>query len=175
MASPLPVLDRITIATPCHASWEAMRGEGPVRFCGACRLHVYDLSGMTRAEAESLLARTEGRLCVRFFRRADGTILTQDCPEGLRAAARRRLRWALGRAAAGLALVLGSVALGGGCRPENGVLRGSRAREVPGLRQILDWIDPPPVIQGKIAMGAPLPPVAPPPPPEGETMGDVTR
>ena len=27
----------------------------------------------------------EGRLCVRFYTRADGTVLTQDCPVGLRA------------------------------------------------------------------------------------------
>jgi len=40
---------------------------------------------MTTQEAEDLLRRTEGRLCVRFYRRSDGTILTGNCPVGLRA------------------------------------------------------------------------------------------
>jgi hypothetical protein len=40
---------------------------------------------MTKAEAESLIQATEGRLCIKFYRRADGTILTQNCPVGLRA------------------------------------------------------------------------------------------
>ncbi len=44
---------------------------------------------MTRSEAESLIARTEGRLCVRFYRRHDGSIITRDCPVGLRAIRRR--------------------------------------------------------------------------------------
>ncbi len=53
-----------------------MIGGDRVRFCGQCQLNVYNLSAMSRYEAESLIARTEGRLCVRFFRRKDGSILT---------------------------------------------------------------------------------------------------
>jgi hypothetical protein len=44
---------------------------------------------MTRSDAEYLIARTEGRLCVRFYRRGDGSIITKDCPVGLRAICRR--------------------------------------------------------------------------------------
>jgi hypothetical protein len=66
-----------------------MAGNDRRRFCGQCQLNVYNLSGMTKREAEELLNQTEGRLCVRFYRRADGTILTQDCPVGLRALKRR--------------------------------------------------------------------------------------
>jgi len=40
---------------------------------------------MTRQQAEDLILRTEGRLCVRFYRRADGTILTRNCAVGLQA------------------------------------------------------------------------------------------
>ncbi|HWW74152.1 MAG TPA: hypothetical protein VNZ44_02080, partial [Pyrinomonadaceae bacterium] len=54
-----------------------------------CELHVYNLSGMTRREAEALVANTEGRLCVRFYRRDDGTILTRNCPVGFAALKRR--------------------------------------------------------------------------------------
>jgi hypothetical protein len=66
-----------------------MIGSERMRFCGACNLNVYNLSGMTRSEAESLIARNEGRLCVRFYRRFDGSIITKDCPVGLRAIQRR--------------------------------------------------------------------------------------
>jgi hypothetical protein len=66
-----------------------MMGNERVRFCGQCSLNVYNLSSMTRADAEHLIARTEGRLCVRFYRRRDGSIITKDCPVGLRALGRR--------------------------------------------------------------------------------------
>ncbi|HEX7289229.1 MAG TPA: carboxypeptidase-like regulatory domain-containing protein [Candidatus Angelobacter sp.] len=61
-----------------------MAGDERVRFCSECTLNVYNLSEMTRREAEQLIATHEGRLCVRFYRRADGTIITQNCPRGLR-------------------------------------------------------------------------------------------
>jgi hypothetical protein len=84
-------LSRVKIASPCTADWESMVGDARRRFCSQCELNVYNLSQMTKREAEELLNQTEGRLCVRFYRRADGTILTQDCPVGLRAL-RRRLK-----------------------------------------------------------------------------------
>jgi hypothetical protein len=86
-------LDRVKIAAPCNADWDQMfsfEGER-VRFCSQCNLNVYNLSNMTRNEANTLLARTEDRLCVRFYRRADGTVLTENCPVGLRAFKRRAL------------------------------------------------------------------------------------
>ena len=82
-------LDHVRIAAPCKADWDQMIGNERVRFCGQCSLNVYNLSGMTRSDAESLIARTEGRLCVRFYRRFDGSIITKDCPVGLRAIRRR--------------------------------------------------------------------------------------
>src|SRR6266571_2563781 len=85
-------LNNVQVATPCPAEWEVMIGTERVRFCGQCQLNVYDLSSMSRREAESLIARTEGRLCVRFYRRRDGSIITQDCPVGLRALKRRAQR-----------------------------------------------------------------------------------
>jgi len=48
-------------------------------------LNVYNISELSRIEAETLIASSEGRLCARLFRRADGTVLTKDCPVGLRA------------------------------------------------------------------------------------------
>jgi len=90
MADEAPFLESLKVAAPCPADWEQMKGDARVRHCGSCRLNVYNLSAMTRREAEALVRRTEGRLCVRFYRRADGTVLTADCPVGL-AAVRRRI------------------------------------------------------------------------------------
>ena len=78
-------IDRLRIATPCPVSWEQMTGDDRVRFCDHCSLHVYNISALSRIEAETLIASTEGRLCARLYRRADGSVLTKDCPVGLRA------------------------------------------------------------------------------------------
>jgi hypothetical protein len=59
-----------------------MFGNERMRFCADCKLNVYNLSGMTGDEAENLITNAEGRLCVRFYRRLDGTIITQNCPVG---------------------------------------------------------------------------------------------
>ncbi len=82
-------LGRVRVAAPCAASWAEMRGDDRVRFCDQCGLNVYNLSGMTRREAERLVAGRDERLCVRFYRAADGTVLTRNCPVGLRALRRR--------------------------------------------------------------------------------------
>lgn len=78
-------LRHLEIASPCTVPWENMRGGDNIRFCGKCRLNVYNLSGMSRREAEAAVGRREGRVCVRFYRRPDGTVLTKEC--GARAAA----------------------------------------------------------------------------------------
>ena len=91
----LPLLDRIQVASPCTARWEDMVGDERVRRCAECNLNVHNFSAMTRDEAEGVLAGlAHGRVCGWFYRRADGTVLTQDCPVGVarvRAAARRAL------------------------------------------------------------------------------------
>ena len=75
-------LENIRIASPCSTSWDEMYGDDRKRFCGDCELNVYNLSGMTRDEAEALVTNADGRLCVRYYQRADGSIITQDCPIG---------------------------------------------------------------------------------------------
>src|SRR6267143_1378930 len=82
-------LDLVKVAAPCSADWDQMIGNDRARFCGQCNLNVYNLSSMTKFEAESFIARNEGRLCVRFYRRADGSIITENCPVGLRAIRRK--------------------------------------------------------------------------------------
>jgi hypothetical protein len=61
-----------------------MEGDERVRYCGTCKLNVYNLSELSAREAEQLILKKEGNLCVRFFRRKDGTVITQDCPVGVR-------------------------------------------------------------------------------------------
>ncbi len=87
-------LDNIKVASPCSQDWDAMIGNERKRYCGECKLNVYNLSGMSRVDAENLITNNEGRLCVRFFRRADGTVLTQDCPVGWRAVKMRMTKTA---------------------------------------------------------------------------------
>ena len=82
-------LNNLKIASPCSANWDEMLGNERSRHCGDCQLNVYNLSGMTRTEAENFLINAEGRVCVRFFKRADGTVLTKDCPVGWQAIKRR--------------------------------------------------------------------------------------
>jgi len=98
------VLDRIRVATPCPAIWHEMSGDDRVRYCDSCRLHVYNISEMSRREAAEIIATTEGRICARIYRRADGTMITRDCPVGLLAVGRR-----LARMATAAAVVLTSI------------------------------------------------------------------
>jgi len=85
-------LNNVRVASPCNTDWNEMIGNERRRFCGQCNLNVYNLSDMSRAEAERLVAQNEGRLCVRFYQRRDGTIITDNCPVGLRAIRRRLSR-----------------------------------------------------------------------------------
>jgi hypothetical protein len=82
-------LNNLKVASPCSANWDEMIGNERQRHCGDCQLNVYNISGMTRTEAENFLVNAEGRVCVRFFKRADGTVLTKDCPVGWKAIKRR--------------------------------------------------------------------------------------
>ena len=85
-------LDNIKIAAPCTADWKFMLGNDQVRFCGQCNKNVYNLSAMTREQAETLIRRMEGQLCVRYYMRSDGTVLNANCPVGLRAIRQRTRR-----------------------------------------------------------------------------------
>jgi hypothetical protein len=156
-------LDAIRIASPCPASWDAMRGDARVRHCDECKKNVYDLAGLSRAEAETLLRAGEGEgICMRVARRADGRVVTGDCPVGARAA-RSRLARTAGRAASLLLLALASAATGGCDRRSTGILRDSPLRGKPVIGRLLEWLDPAPprVYQGKVAMGLVALPLTP--------------
>ncbi|HLK58799.1 MAG TPA: hypothetical protein VKU00_19660 [Chthonomonadaceae bacterium] len=94
MQTPLPLLQNVKVASPCPAAWSAMESiEGDrVRFCNGCKKNVYNLSAMTQSEAEGLLRAHEGHLCIRYYQRRDGTVLTADCPVGVQAVRQMFLR-----------------------------------------------------------------------------------
>jgi hypothetical protein len=104
----LDILKNVRVASPCPVPWERMTGDDRVRHCGQCRLNVYNFSAMTAEEVAGLIEKHEGRLCGRFYRRADGTMITSDCPVGLAARMRRRVAWIAVRIAAAVLLAAGA-------------------------------------------------------------------
>lgn len=106
----LDILSSISIAAPCGARWEDMAGDEKSRLCARCNLRVHNFAAMTRAEVETLLGGATGRVCARLYRRADGTVLTEDCPVGM-ARVRRAARHALARGVALVGLFFGAAVL----------------------------------------------------------------
>src|SRR5437764_6309771 len=88
-------LDQVRVASPCSADWDKMNGTSAVRFCHLCDKNVFNLSGMSRRDASDLVNNVEGSICVKFYRRMDGTVMTEDCPVGLRAIKKRVSRVAV--------------------------------------------------------------------------------
>ena len=82
-------LDMIQIPKPCPADWEEMTGNDRMRYCEECKKHVYNLSKMSRREAEALIATRGGNLCARIIRNPDGTVLTQEIISSSHPAIRR--------------------------------------------------------------------------------------
>ncbi len=102
-------LPNLRLGFVCKKRWEDMVGDDRVRACNGCERPVFNLSAMTRPEAERLLATRGLTPCVRFYRRPDGTVMTSDCPSGERRE-KRRLAVVASSVAAGAALVAPSVA-----------------------------------------------------------------
>jgi len=100
----LPMLANAKIASPCNADWDQMIGDEHVRFCKSCEKNVYNLSSMTAEAAEALIVEKEGNLCARFYTRSDGTVITADCPVGV------RRKWV--RRAGAAAVLFGTAAAG---------------------------------------------------------------
>jgi hypothetical protein len=159
----LDLLRSLDVASPCSADWESMTGDDCVRHCASCDLNVYNLSAMTADEAAELVSSKEGRLCARFYRRADGTVLTQDCPVGLRLL-RAKARRTAHRIGAATAFLL-CAGLGAGAREG----RTARLASIPPFSLIRQWLSPvppprPPLMGKPVVMGvaAPRHPVVPP-------------
>jgi hypothetical protein len=103
----LPLLDQVKVASPCPAKWDDMVGDDRKRFCLSCDKHVFNISALSREDAEQFLQENAGgEVCVRYYQRADGTIMTSDCAVGV--TRKRRKKVALAVAGAG-ALAFGAV------------------------------------------------------------------
>lgn len=140
------LLKNVRIASPCSVNWDAMPGGERVRSCAQCGHKVYNLSEMPAADAAHLLRSSEGRVCVRFYQRPDGTVMTKDCPVGLRALRQRAAR------AATLAFSTLFISLGG-----LSLATRTRSEQPRLLRWVLDTVSP-----------------LPEPPPVPIVMGDAT-
>ncbi|MGD9690125.1 MAG: hypothetical protein AB7K52_10775 [Phycisphaerales bacterium] len=154
----LSLLEQVRIASPCPARWDDMAGDDRTRHCAQCDLQVHNLSAMTADEAEDLLRRhfapdapfshepddaPPARFCATVFRRADGTILTRDCPVGL-ARVRARARRAVARGALALGGLIGAaLALAGLARS---TARQGQLRQRDPFARVAEWIDPPSVM-----------------------------
>jgi hypothetical protein len=78
------LVQSVYVASPCDVGWDSMQGDDRKRFCGQCKLNVYNTSFMSTMEIAELMRESEDRVCIRLYKRFDGTIITADCPVGLR-------------------------------------------------------------------------------------------
>ena len=169
------ILDHVRVASPCNARWEDMTGDDRARFCKHCSKHVFNLSAMSRVEAETLVREKEGKFCGRFSRRQDGTMLTADCPVG-RGVRRRRFVRLFAVAFAAVMLLSSALAASAGRRRD-----GSRS---PAMVKIDGWIYgakvklgivKPPMLMGVVCV--PVPPANPAPanpnPVQPAVLGDI--
>ncbi len=97
-------IDRIAVNSPCSNDWDSMIGNDQVRFCEHCSLQVHNLSEMTQIDAMRLLARSSGRLCVRYYRNPNGETVTRNTASALHQIGRRASRIASAAFSATLSL-----------------------------------------------------------------------
>ena len=90
MSSRSDKLDSLQIAVPCSTDWDQMVGSDRIRYCSECSKNVYDISRMSRNEAEALVSSArDGGLCLRLVRDAYGSTVTEATFTGLRIAGRK--------------------------------------------------------------------------------------
>ncbi len=109
------LMKRAYVAAPCPVKWEDMKGDEKRRLCAQCDCYVLKATQMTDEEVTEAITRAASgqRVCMQFYKRADGTILTKNCPVGvaaMRERAGRFVRWV----ASAVAVLLSS-ALGAAC------------------------------------------------------------
>lgn len=143
-------LNNLKVASPCSQDWNAMIGNDRTRYCGECKLNVFNLSGMSRAEAENLIMNAEGRLCVRFYKRADGSVITQDCPVGW-ARVKHRTRAYVTAVASLIFAFFGALGLVAAFKKSNNTVVGGISVSTPTPKNT------PRTVMGDISMGTPVP------------------
>ena len=153
-----PHLKNVRIAAPCNASWSSMAGDDRKRFCGDCQLNVYSLSDMSAPEAEEFLRRSEGRVCIRYYQRPDGTILTRNCPTGLmlmRQRLARAITFCTAIMLSGFAVAMSPFVKGVITNREFEEYKNS-VRKKPGVGPVVNFLDPPPPECETPVLGSPV-------------------
>ena len=120
MRTSLQILDSVYVDDPCPVAWDSMSGSHRVRFCSQCKQSVFDVSSLSAHDAAQLIQESGGNLCVRFYRRLDGTLVTKEC------APIRALRFArrtVARAGLALASLFGFAFAVSGCSKESDLPR----------------------------------------------------
>jgi hypothetical protein len=69
-------------ARPCSVEWDSLAGTDRFRICNQCNVHIYNFKNVSFEEAAQIVFKREGKSDPCFYRRADGTFLTSDCPAG---------------------------------------------------------------------------------------------
>lgn len=141
------ILDNLHLAAPCPAKWEEMDGDDKVRHCSLCALNVYNLQAMSEEEAQEFVSSKNEkgeRICALLYRRADGKVLTKDCPRGL-SLLRDKTRQVWQKVCAAASLLVGSLTLGSyGAAPSRAgdcvELKDGRSIPMPGkIMVIMPW------------------------------------
>lgn len=146
-------LNRLHIAAPCDVPWESMTGDHRTRHCDQCEKKVYNLANLTTEEAIALFSRPDELPCIQLWRRSDGTVLTADCPVGLRKLRHRERR------PIAAAVFLALFACGGLAAQAPQALLGAPAPQAPAKNQKQTRPKPRPKIVGKIALPKPVAPI----------------
>jgi len=102
--APKNFLKNLTVPSPCPADWNSMIGNDQVRFCEHCNFEVHNLSLMTRSQAERLVARSNGRLCVQYIQEPNGGPVTLPVGQKLHHISRRVSQIAAGAFTAALSV-----------------------------------------------------------------------
>ena len=128
-------------------SWNDLAGNDRIRYCGKCKLNVYNLADMEPQEVEAIVRKTEGRLCGRLYLRGDRTASLRDCPSSAKRVFFRRI--------VATASVLALAVFGIVFRSMEGP---DRSQLPPWLQQVVELIDPKPVRRSYEMVGKICPP-----------------
>jgi outer membrane biosynthesis protein TonB len=165
----------------CPIPWTTMRGDERERFCSKCSRTVVNVSLLTVAQREALLANPPpGGLCVAYYQRLSGENVSAENPL-TPFESKRIVEWGVAAAsltaAAALAVQLAPATAGSlvdntqdlAALYDAAAVRGKEAVDAIGVELGLKTKTPPPavcIILGKPALPAPTPPTPPPVPPK---------
>jgi hypothetical protein len=154
-------VSQLRIAKPCSAIWSEMSGDSQRRFCASCKKNVYNVAGMTQREVRDLIDHSEVLPCLRLSRRADGTVITRDCPVGVAKSYQRIALAVMGCLAFGFTIA--SAAIGREKKQWESETLADHLRTKPVVGPIVDKLCPQPsVVMGAMpTLPVPVPPTTP--------------